>query len=291
MQVSKIKPAATIAVQFPAGVEISAIQHEGNLYLPVMPLGAFAAVEDAPERPTKKVVEDRVKDSEPETSRKSKIFTEEEMMEMPTKELEKICLGMGIDPDKTKGKNTNKKLRELILDAQEGGEVEEENPKSKSTSKEVEEDEEPTDGGSLEDTVAEILEDFDAGTINKKKAIAKLLENATEEADTKKVTELVATFEDDAEADLEETAKEIAKALLGEEKPKKEKGKAKTKKEVLVEPEDLEVGQKVSVYWEDQEDWFNGEVKSIKKGKILIAYEDDTEEILDSENNTKIKAL
>ena len=92
-------------------------------------------------------------------------------------------------------------------------------------------------------------------------------------------------------------AEEIAKVLNGEkeEKPapkKSPKRSPKKKDEDLVAPEDLEVGDRVSVWWDDDnQEWFDGEVKSIKKGKVTIAYDDNTEEVIDPEVHTKIKRL
>lgn len=285
MQIGKIKPSATIAVQFPAGVEVSAIQHEGTIYLPAIPLGDFASEEEAEAPSPKKRVEEKPapKEKEEKPKSKSKILSEEEMMEMDAKELKKLLLAeYGVDSSKFPGKDTNKKLRELILKEQEGEEEEEEDEdvsKEKKVSKE----------DSVDKTaVTEILEDFDSGSLNKKKALAKIMLLAEEGASEEKINKLVDAFEDDAEADIDETAKAIAEALSGKEK-KESKSKKASKKEVLVEADDLEVGNKVSVWWDDQEDWFNGEVKSIKKGRVLIAYDDDTEEYLDEENNTKIK--
>ena len=115
--------------------------------------------------------------------------------------------------------------------------------------------------------------------------------------------DFVEGFEDDADADIDDVAKKIADVIAGgaeepeeeEEKPAKKspkKGGKKEPKEELVDVDDLEVGDRVSVYWGDEDkDWFDGEVKSIKKGKVVIAYDDDTEEPIDPEVHTKIKRL
>ena len=117
-----------------------------------------------------------------------------------------------------------------------------------------------------------------------------------DDADEDAITELVEKFEDDADADLDEMAEGIAKILNGEkEKPapkKSSKRSPKKKDEDLVAPEDLEVGDRVSVWWnDDNQEWFDGEVKSIKKGKVIISYDDDTEDAIDPEVHTKIKRL
>lgn len=291
MVIGKIKPTATIVAQFAAGVEIEAIQHEGKMYLPVVGMGEFSTKEEAPARPAAPA-----KDEKPATI-SGKSYTKDELMDIDSKELVKICKEeFGINPDDFDGKNTNKKLRDLILNAQKNGgakkagDVEEEKPAK---------GEDPDDGGDnneLADQVAEILEDFDAGKKNKKKAISAIC-GLVDDADEDAVTELVEKFEDDADADLDEMAEEIAKVLNGEkeEKPapkKSPKRSPKKKDEDLVAPEDFEVGDRVSVWWDDDnQEWFDGEVKSIKKGKVTIAYDDNTEEVIDPEVHTKIKRL
>lgn len=292
MVIGKIKPTATIVAQFAAGVEIEAIQHEGKMYLPVVGMGEFSPKEDAP-APTTKPAKDKpvsTKEEKPEP----KSYTKDELMEMDSKELMKICKNeFDINPDDYDGKNTARKLRDLILDAQENG----------STKNEDAEEEVPTEESDDElfNKVGDILEDFDAGKKNKKKAISAIC-GLVDNADTDAVTELVEKFEENADADIDETAREIVKVLNGaeeddeeeQEKPAKssKRGAKKSKDEDLVAPEDLEVGDRVSVWWnDDNKEWFDGEVKSIKKGKVMIAYDDDTEEAIDPEVHTKIKRL
>ena len=298
MVIGKIRPTATIVAQFAAGVEVEAIQHEGKMYLPIVGMGEFSTKEEVPARPDAPTPNKPAPAKEEKSATVSdKSYTKEELMEMESKELVKICKEeFGINPDDFDGKNTNKKLRDLILNAQKddgakkGDDTEEEKPAK---------GEDPDDGGDnseLTDQVAEILEDFDAGKKNKKKAISAIC-GLVDDADEDAVTELVEKFEDDADADLDEMAEEIAKVLNGEkeEKPapkKSPKRSPKKKDEDLVAPEDLEVGDRVSVWWDDDnQEWFDGEVKSIKKGKVTIAYDDDTEEVIDPEVHTKIKRL
>lgn len=282
MTIGKMKPVATIVAQFAAGVEVEAIQHDGKVFLPVIGLGEFAKDDDdapAHHTPTTAAPASKKEDKGDDTTA-SKVYTEDELMDTNTKELMRICKDeFGIDPNDTEGKNTNKKLRKLILDAQENGDGGEEEP-----------EEEPAD------KVADLLEDFDAGKKNKKKTIAAIVALCDEDVDEDKVTELVDHFEEDADADLDETAKDIADVLNGkvEKKPAKKSPKRGKKKEDedLVDVDDLEVGDRVSVWWDDDnQDWFDGEVKSIKKGKVTIAYDDDTEDVIDPEVHTKIKRL
>lgn len=301
MVIGKIKPAATIVAQFAAGVEIEAIQHEGKMYLPVVGMGEFSTKEETAPRASETPKETAPKSSKKETesakSTTAKSYTKEDLMEMESKELVKICKSeFGINPDDYDGKNTNKKLRDLILDAQKNGASKNVDEDEEEPTTETESADEDTDN-SLTDKVAEILEDFDAGKKNKKKAISAICA-LVDDADEDAVTDFVEKFEDDADADLDEMAEEIAKALTDkkdEEKPSKKapkRGKKTKEEEDLVSPEDLEVGDRVSVWWDDDnQEWFDGEVKSIKKGKIKIAYDDDTEEVLDPEVHTKIKRL
>lgn len=299
MTIGKMKPVATIVAQFAAGVEVEAIQHEGKVFLPVIGLGEFASKgDDAPERHTPATAAPTSKDEDNgDATTESKVYTEDELMDTDTKELVRICKEeFGIDPNDTEGKNTNKKLRKLILDAQENDEkTEKEAPTTKKSSKSDKDDEDNGDDD-LTDKVADLLEDFDAGKKNKKKTIAAIVALGDDDVDEDKVAELVGHFEEDADADLDETAKDIADVLNGEveKKPAKKSPKRGKKKEDedLVDVDDLEVGDRVSVWWDDDnQEWFDGEVKSIKKGKVTIAYDDDTEDVIDPEVHTKIKRL
>lgn len=305
MTIGKMKPVATIVAQFAAGVEVEAIQHDGKVFLPVIGLGEFASKgDDVPAHHTTSAPIPKNEDESDNTT--SKVYTEDELMDTDTKELMRICKDeFGIDPNDTEGKNTNKKLRKLILDAQENDdneETEEEAPTTKKPSKSAksekkdDDDEEEGDGDDLTDKVADLLEDFDAGKKNKKKTIAAIVALVDDDVDEDKVTELVEHFEEDGDADIDVTAENIADVLNGkvEKKSAKKSPKRGKKKEDedLVDVDDLEVGDRVSVWWnDDNQEWYDGEVKSIKKGKVTISYDDDTEEVIDPEVHTKIKRL
>lgn len=292
MKIGTMKPTATVVAQFSANVEVTVIQHEGQVYLPVFSLDSFQEKEPLKKEPTT----EEPKIAEPKESVKesvkaaAKSYTEEELTEMSVKELKKILDDMGIDPDEEEGKNTNKKLRNMILDAQDEPEEPTEEPEEKDAEEEdvEEKDEEVGDAEEVAvDTVLEILEDFDGGKLSKKKALKKLTDLSTEKSNLEKVQELLDEFEDDAELDINDVGKDIASALLGESKERKA-----GKKEALVEVEDLEVGDKVSIYWADEnKDWFDGTVESIKKGKVMVAYDDGTKEVIDPEIHTKIRKL
>lgn len=296
MVIGKIKPTATLVAQFAAGVEVEAIQHEGKLFLPVTSLGDFMAAEPAPEKPKSERKSEPTDSASEKTVSAGKSYTKDELMEMESKELIKILKNeFSIDPDDYDGKNTNKKLRDLILDAQKNG--------SKKTTKDSgdepaakngkSKEDNPAEGESDDDTITKVgdyLEEFDSGSRNKKKTISAICA-LSDDADEDKVAELVEEFESDGDADIDEMAEKIAKVLSGEKAPKKPSRKGKDKKEELVEADDLAVGDRVSVYWSDQKEWYDGEVESVKKGKVRIAYDDGTDEIIDPEVHTKIKRL
>lgn len=323
MQFGKIKPVATIVAQFAAGVETEAIQHEGKLFLPVTTLGTFATKESAPVSTDE--VEETTSGKPSETSSKksaTKSYDEDALMDMDVKELKGILSDLEIDPDDFDGKNTNKKLRKLILDAQKGAgttesdedeeEEEEEAPKKKSVKKakkEVEDDkdddEDEKSSDSVTSKVEEILDDYDGGKINTKKATAKLAELLS--AEPTKVGKLLDAFDDDDEETITDWSKKFVKKLAKsddaedeeeDEKPAK-KSKKKAKKveededEDLVEISELKKGDRVNVFWadEDNNDWYKGTVKSVKGSKVTVTYDDDTEDVLDPEVNTKIQLL
>lgn len=308
MVFGKIKPVATIVAQFAAGVEVECIQHEGKMYMPVIG-GDFDTTDsgkksegDAPKKPAPKPA------PQEEEAADEKVYTEDELMDMDVKELTKILKNdFKVNPDDFDGKNTNKKLRKLILDAQENGgdssdeEDEDEKPApKKGKSKPAKEEEEPADedgGDELIDNIADVLEDFDGGKKNKKKAAAAIIALAENEddVDADAVNEALTEFEDDEAANIDDVAESIAKLLT----PKKSKTSAKSKKKPAepegedVEIDDLEKGDLVAVYWDDEETkgWFNGKVSSIKKGIVKVKYDDGSEDELDPEVHTKIRRL
>jgi len=289
MQLGKVKPTATIVAQFAAGVEVETIQHEGKIFFPVMSLGDFASAPTEPERKG----EPKPEGTAPAATRPSapaasapapsgKVYTKDEMMDMPSKDLEKILRKeFGIDPDKFEGKNTNKKLRDLILDAQKKGGAKaapaEEAPAS---------EEEETVNNEVVEKVTGLLNDFDSGKLSRKKALSAIAE-ACDTDDTDAVSDLLDKFEDDGDATPEDFAKTIVEELTGEgggdgEEPEGE----------VVEISDLEKGDRVAVWWnDDNQAWFTGTVDSVKRGKVTVKYDDETEGVLDPELHTIIKKI
>lgn len=320
MVIGKIKPTATLVAQYPANCEVDAIEHDGRLFLPVVSLGAFTPTKEEDPKPAKKsapTFEEATREpaavspapavseaevSEDDTQDELPVYAERDLMEMPTKELLAICEKLGIDPDAQEGKNTNKKLRLLILDAQEGMK-----PAPKTTSKSVSKADDDTDDLPFEDSmpksaktkdfthdVAKVLEAFDNGDMNEKKSLATIKGYApSDDYDEEGVEKAFREFADNSEADIMEIAQQISDALnaqSGEEVA--EVGSKEEPAGELVEPLQLHVGDRVSVYWADEANkcWYSGEVSAMRRGKPTIKYDDGTESMLGT-HNTKIMLI
>lgn len=320
MVIGKIKPTATLVAQYPANCEVDAIEHDGRLFLPVVSLGAFTPTKEEDPKPAKKsapTFEEATREpaavspapavseaevSEDDTQDELPVYAERDLMEMPTKELLAICEKLGIDPDAQEGKNTNKKLRLLILDAQEGMK-----PAPKATSKSVSKADDDTDDLPFEDSmpksaktkdfthdVAKVLEAFDNGDMNEKKSLATIKGYApSDDYDEEGVEKAFREFADNSEADIMDIAQQISDALnsqSGEEVA--EVGSKEEPAGELVEPSQLHVGDRVSVYWADEANkcWYSGEVSAMRRGKPMIKYDDGTESML-GEHNTKIMLI
>lgn len=320
MVIGKIKPTATLVAQYPANCEVDAIEHDGRLFLPVVSLGAFTPTKEEDPKPAKKsapTFEEATREpaavspalavseaevSEDDTQDELPVYAERDLMEMPTKELLAICEKLGIDPDAQEGKNTNKKLRLLILDAQEGMK-----PAPKATSKSVSKADDDTDDLPFEDSmpksaktkdfthdVAKVLEAFDNGDMNEKKSLATIKGYApSDDYDEEGVEKAFREFADNSEADIMEIAQQISDALnaqSGEEAA--EEGSKEEPAGELVEPSQLHVGDRVSVYWADEANkcWYSGEVSAMRRGKPTIKYDDGTESMLGT-HNTKIMLI
>lgn len=320
MVTGKIKPTATLVAQYPANCEVDAIEHDGRLFLPVVSLGAFTPTKEEDPKPAKKsapTFEEATREpaavspapavseaevSEDDTQDELPVYAERDLMEMPTKELLAICEKLGIDPDAQEGKNTNKKLRLLILDAQEGMK-----PAPKTTSKSVSKADDDTDDLPFEDSmpksaktkdfthdVAKVLEAFDNGDMNEKKSLATIKGYApSDDYDEEGVEKAFREFADNSEADIMDIAQQISDALnsqSGEEVA--EVGSKEEPAGELVEPSQLHVGDRVSVYWADEANkcWYSGEVSAMRRGKPTIKYDDGTESML-GEHNTKIMLI
>lgn len=298
---------ATIITQHPAGVEVDAlVDGEGNIYVPMMQAQAFAATgstttEAAPAAPLKKSVtlSPAPKEDEPE---ESDVMTEEELMALSVDELLAICKKRGIDPKGTPGKNTNKKLRVLILDAQgevdpeEEEEEEEEAPVAKKAAGKkaaVKEEEEEEEEAAVEPPTAKVIESVAKGLLKGAIDVAEAIEQlggGVDKAAAKKLTALAAD-DDTTLADLKgfiESLYEEAEEEEEEEAPKKSSKKAAGKSKA-VEIADLEVGDNVSVFWANLDEWYDGEVTKVSpKGTFVTYTEDESTEVLSAKVHTKI---
>lgn len=117
MKEVKFKPTASVIINMAAGVEVNAIVDErGTMYVPAFTLPDVKMSGASSSAPAKAAVETAVeKPVATEKAANVEIYSEEEMMNMETKELEVFCKKNGIKVPED-GKNTNKKLRLLILE-------------------------------------------------------------------------------------------------------------------------------------------------------------------------------
>lgn len=128
MRKVKVKLTAPTILQVDAG-EHEAVRDGGKLYILMQEEDGFETSSGTPTKTEPKKQEDIAK-PEPvkeatatkEVAKEvgSKNYTEAEMMDISTDGLLDILDEKGIDPNKFDGKNTHKKLRLLILDAQKG---------------------------------------------------------------------------------------------------------------------------------------------------------------------------
>lgn len=277
MQKTNFVPEADVVLQFKAFSEIPAIKVEGVIYV-AFPMPNFdddkgdmdrslakASKKEVAE--PKKVKKEEVEEEETTPTKAGKSsFTEDELMAMETKELEKICKSMGINPDDTDGKNTNKKLRLLILDAQKKGTTKvAEEPKSKGK---VEKEEE----SDVDSSVRTVLSKLDKSKIDEDEAVEELVKLG---GNKKQMTKLVDKFLGDADGDISDYVAECVEMLSDDEDaPTTKKGAAsKGKKELTAS--DFEEGDSVEVYWATEDDWFSGKVIAIKGDSLKVKYDDD----------------
>lgn len=165
MQKTSVTFLAQTIVQFDAGVR-EAIREGGNLYVllyqePEVAGGVTSPSEKTTEAPVAKkesapqpsapspVANSATADASPGapakqsvTSQETKEYTLDELSRLKTEELFEILEGMGIDPNAYEGRNTHKKLRDLILDAGKGNVADDTAPaKSEEKYIEISEDE------------------------------------------------------------------------------------------------------------------------------------------------------
>lgn len=372
MQKTIFQAKVTTVLQVTAGQPLEAIVFEGKIFVEYpMPIGVVAAMDGAvapgasevgevitgekaalvgtvaKARESKKVEDVAIAKkevAEKEVAKaakkvsKSVTYTETELMDVakfPVAKLMKIIEERGITiPDA--GKNTNKKLRLLILDAQnhsvednyDGDEDEDEDDveddapvvtkkgkKAVAVETEEEEDEEDDEPTEEEDiaTLVKLFTDFDDVEIDEVQLLAGLEAFGYAKSDAE---DIIADFEEDTESEIadfvanllgedeDEDAEDVdededfedEEDEEDEEEPapkatKKGSGKKESKKKAVAIA-DLKKGDKVSVYFESEEDFFNGVVASVGRGnKVTVDFDDDTTDVLDAEENTTIHLI
>lgn len=290
MKSVKVKPHATVILQFPAHMEVNAIQHNGILYYPSVEVeGGTPIADDDDERPAKSTPKPAAEKPAPKKSASDEEYTLDDLNEKETPELEEICIEMGINYKKEPGKNSHKKLRELILKAQENaggssddGDAPEEKPKKSNRKSADDDDDEPAELDAK--SVKKVFTELDGGDIDTAGAIKKLEAMGV---DAKLAKKVATKFFESADMEISDAVSQI----MGENDEPEEKPKAKAKgkvKEEPVEASDLEVDDRVKVWWEDNDDYFLGTVIKVGR-KVVVKYdEDDSEEPIDPDNNTEI---
>lgn len=148
MRKTKLVLASATIFQLEAG-EQKAIRDGGDLYVCVQSEeGLDSEDEPAPKKasePAPARAEAKAEAPAPATPQATGgQLTEAQMMEMPTGELLDICDELGINPDSYEGKNTNKKVRLLILDHYANGGAETAQPAPARTAEVVDDTPAPT---------------------------------------------------------------------------------------------------------------------------------------------------
>lgn len=286
MKKTSFKPSATVILQMLAHQEVECVEHEGKLFVhyptPTISVSGKDVVADEPAPPKKSSTKEETPEAEVPTkkAKEAKIYSEDDLKDMETKELSTILEDMGIDPNDTDGKNTHKKLRLLILDNQEepGEESEEEEEASSDT---------PEASGDVE----AILIKLDEGEIAEAKAVKELME-LSDDGDKKVIAKIIDRFMEEADTPIEDFVSELSEELgltSTKEAPTK---KPKKSTEKVVEVSELEEGDKVKVFWEEFEEHYTGEVTKIRRGKVTVKYDEDNEEVdINPKEHTEIILL
>lgn len=257
----KFVPEATILLSMAAHSEVNAIvdPETGKTYVeyPSPIVGPLSKSEPAPGKGEEK------SPSKASSENSAKVYTEEELLEMDVRDLMKLCVKMGIDPDEYDGKNTNKKLRLLILDAQDGAptddEEEEENAPSPAK---------PSSKGNK--TLEKILNEFDEDG-DTAKTVKKLVAEGCDEATAKSVCRKMSKDPDFSVQEAIEMLNEEGDGAT----PSKPAEKSSGGKRKLVDVQDLQKGDDVEVKIDDE--WYPGTVTkaySEKAGYAVIHCED-----------------
>lgn len=312
MKKVKFKPQGTVVVQFTADHEVDAVSHEGVLYVPLVPgidamqeggkITSRDAEDDGKTIGKKSAKDGAEDDGDTRATRKSDApaapvktsstkYNEDELMAMDVKELQRICVKMDIDFEKEiPGKKTNKALRLLILDAQDGGSPVASAPATTSRRGGASDEKENPVTAKL----IAIIKGLDGGDLTETKATEKLVELGMSKKDA---AASVSEFMDNGDLKAESYAKTLVDLVSAEEEEEEEEEKSskrtptKTAKSKVVTEDELEEGDEISVYWEDNEEWYDGVVKKCDRKGTLVKYNADGEEAYLDENNTEIKLL
>ena len=251
MKKTTVTPQATLVAQMPAGIETECVIDKGILYVPVMTLPDMgSSVDEEPEKPK---VDKKVK-SEPV----------KEEPKIASVDIEDLKVGDRIECKCADFEEPKKWYPGVV-----------EKVKGEKVLIHFDEDEEGEFYSEDDGLTIRLMDEVKKAP---KKAVKKDEDDEQEEKpkSPKKVAKPVK--EDEEEEDEEEEE---------EEKPKK--GAKKESNAASVKVKELKVGDEVSVYWSNLDDWFQGEVTKVKDGKAYVKYEDGDTEVIDPEIHTEIK--
>lgn len=277
MKKGTIQSASGIILNFAPNQEAEVIEFEGKLFIEFQTVTIQGVEKDLP--PGSAMTE-RKAPVEQKLAKTAdfEVLTEEDMMSMEVAELTVICKQRGIEiPDDGK-RNTNAKVRKLILAWQEENEGGAPATPAKSSAAPAE-----SSGPDLK-KVTNVFTRLDSGSVKAKVAVEELVDLGVDESAAKNA---VQRFADDDKL----TAGEMANELCGGEETSSAapKAKAKGKKIETVEIEDLQKGDEITAYWEDLEEDWNGTVTSTRGGVVSVKWSDGDTSELDPDNHTNIR--
>jgi len=314
--------ASNLMLNVNPGEDVEAvIDGDGVVYFPLMNVKNVINSSDSPkikeaaEKPEPKKETPPIKkepETKEETSSETKVYTESELQKItPASNLIELIEQNfpEFDLDETTGSNTNKKLRKIYLELQDGqdplaGEEKEEKKeptkKSRGSSSKKEEKSEPL----TEEKIIQALSDSYAIADSQEDIVARNKEIIFDNLEVEKseveaieniLEDQASVFFDDSSIDPGDMGIETYSLIIGEEEEGAQEEKEEESEELSYEEAkaQLKKGDKVSVFWPLENDgkgeWVDGEVSKIARGKgPVILYEDDTEETLDPEQTTAV---
>lgn len=309
MKKVEFKPKVTVVLQISAGQTLEAVMHDNKVYVEYpMPIMGAIVSEEEPAEKVKPSPKSDLKKVEDKTGRPSgepsqvdnTVYDEATLGKMKPAQLLKICEDRGVEIPEA-GKNTNKKLRLLILDAQNNAEVSdeeeevaEEAPKKRSGKrggkKEVEDKKKkPSKKESPQKSLEKAFEDFDEAEITEEELGEVLVKQGG--FDEEDVEDIIEDFTENTD----DTIEDYVTKLLSEEEEEVEEGSdeegaSDDAEGTLTDIADLKKGDKVNVYFDEEEEYYEGVVKSNARGKVRVTFDDEVETI-DEENNSKVYVL